>query len=225
MHRKQQALALAAVAYVILVHTVDTLATHSSTLLLDWRIFRWHLSSGFDLFTFTAWFVVPLLVSLPALDLQYFTFRSWKKIDWWILALVVAGGGLVMLALPHLPGVGQYYRGWGDLPLDARGRNAAHALLWTFSWLLGWEFTHRYFLLKNLADAWPRQRWFPALAVVPLIEVLYHAVQGKPLLETLGMGALSVVFCLWALRRRNALLPFLGHLAIEVELIAFLFFT
>jgi hypothetical protein len=60
---------------------------------------------------------------------------------------------------------------------------------------------------------------------VPLIEALYHVVQNKPALECLGVAAMSLVFTFWVVRRRNALLPFLGHLVIELELIAFLFFT
>jgi hypothetical protein len=41
------------------------------------------------------------------------------------------------------------------------------------------------------------------------------------LLEAGGMVLYSVVLTLWAIRRKNALLPFLAHLTIEIELIVF----
>ena len=64
-----------------------------------------------------------------------------------------------------------------------------------------------------------------ALTIIPALEGGYHVIQQKPLLECLGMTALSVALTLWTLRRKNSLLPFLGHLIIEVELVAYLFFS
>jgi len=135
-----------------------------------------------------------------------------------------------MLALPWIPGVSDYYRGWGSAPLDVRIEQAMRHLFWTASWLCGWEFMHRYWVPKALLDRWPSDSpWrggaLGVLIVVPLFEAGYHVVQGKPALECLGMGLLSLVFCWWVVRRRNALLPFLAHLAIEIELVLFLFFA
>ena len=39
------------------------------------------------------------------------------------------------------------------------------------------------------------------------------------------MVAFSVILTAWALRRRNTLLPFLAHLAIEVELVLFMLYV
>ena len=55
---------------------------------------------------------------------------------------------------------------------------------------------------------------------MPVSEGVYHLQ--KTLLEALGMVALSVVLTYWARKRANVLLPFLVHLAIELELLAFL---
>lgn len=217
--------AYAIIGYVVAVHVADTLAIRGSTVFIDWSILRWQLANGIDLFKFTIWFIIPLLIALPSFDLQYFTFRRWKRIDWVLLGAVVIAGGLCMLLLPYVSSLDDYYRGWGTLSMDERWRNAFRALLWTCSWLTGWEFTHRYLLLKKMGEAWPDNGRWLALLTVPLIEALYHVIQNKPHLESLGMGALSLVFCAWALHRRNAMLPFLGHLVIELELIVFLFFA
>ena len=58
--------------------------------------------------------------------------------------------------------------------------------------------------------------------VIPAIEVAYHLGQGKPLLECLGAGGFGVVLCLWAVTRRNTLLPLLAHGFVELVLVAFL---
>ncbi|MCL4694164.1 MAG: CPBP family intramembrane metalloprotease, partial [Candidatus Hydrogenedentes bacterium] len=92
----------------------------------------------------------------------------------------------------------------------------ARGMLWTFSWLIGWEFLHRYFLLRPFAARWPRFGWL----IVPFSEGVYH-LQKAPI-EAAGMVVFSLVLTAWALRRRNALLPFLAHLLVEIELVLFL---
>ncbi len=218
-----RAAAILAVIYVLAAHAVDTLAANGSVLGIEWSRFRWNLGNGIDLFKFIAWFLIPLALSIPTLDFGYFTFRRWKRVDWMLLALFVVGGGIVVFLLPYWPGVGDYYGGWGHLAPSRRWDYAMSRFLWTLSWLSGWEFAHRYFLIRPLQAAWPRG-WIAVLVIVPAIEVLYHVIQEKPMLESLGMGGLSLLMCAWTLSRRNSLLPFLGHLAIEVELIAYLYF-
>lgn len=172
------------VAYVILVHLADSLAAQGSLWLFDWGVFRWKTDSGADLYKLFAWLVVPLVVSLPDFELGYFTFRRWKRVDWAILGGVVAIGAAVMAALPVIPGVGDYYQGWGGYSTEERWDIASRALLWTFSWLCGWEFTHRYFLLKRFNDLEAKGGPFAALVIIPIIEALYHVIQGKPHLES-----------------------------------------
>lgn len=222
--RPLRAAAILGVAYVLATHAVDTLAMRGDVAGIDWTQFRWRLGNGTDLFKFIAWFVIPLALSIPTMDFDYFTFHRWKRVDWTLLALLIVGGGIVVILLPHWPGVGDYYRGWGHLAPARRWDHAMAQFLWTLSWLTGWEFVHRYFLVRPLRAAWDRG-WIAVLVLVPLIEALYHVVQEKPVLESIGMGGLSILLCAWTLSRRNALLPFLGHLAIEIELIVFLYFN
>jgi membrane protease YdiL (CAAX protease family) len=89
-------------------------------------------------------------------------------------------------------------------------------MAWNASWLIGWEFMHRYMLLGAAQKAAPHWGWL----LVPLSETLYHLQ--KPPIEMLGMLALSVVLTLWCMKRGNWLLGFLVHLIIEVELLIFL---
>ena len=117
-----------------------------------------------------------------------------------------------MLLIPMVPSLKATYGGFA-----APGQAVGH-LTWTLSWLIGWEFLHRYVLLTHLDARWPNWGWL----VIPFVEGAYHFVQQKPWPETLGMVALSLVVTSWARRRRNVLLPFLAHLAIELELIVFL---
>jgi membrane protease YdiL (CAAX protease family) len=53
--------------------------------------------------------------------------------------------------------------------------------------------------------------------LVPLAEGGYHLL--KPWPETLAMVAFSVVMTQYALRRKNLVIPFLAHLAVELFLI------
>ena len=215
---------IAVLAYVAAVLVVDSLIARDVSVPFDWSKLRWREGAA-DMFKFTAWFAVPLLFAAARIDIDYFTFRRWRRVDWILLFAVVAGGALVMLLLPLLPGVSDYYAGWGTLAWARRIELAENQLIWTLSWLLGWEFMHRYWLPKTFLDAFPSRGWRVALLVIPLYEALYHVIQQKPALECLGMGALSLVLTWWTLRRRNSLLPFLGHLAIEVELLVYQLFA
>ena len=75
---------------------------------------------------------------------------------------------------------------------------------------------HRYFLLRPLSERWPRWGW----VVVPVSEALYH-LQKDPL-EMAAMFVAGVVFTLWTSARKNLMLPFLVHAAVEAGLAAFL---
>ncbi len=170
---------------------------------------------SFDLFKFFFWFVIPFVWSLRRMDWAWFSFRRWKRIDVALLAVLTLLGCCAVLVVPLVPQLRAIYpsmrgMGWGIVVLQ---------LVWTCSWLPGWEFIHRYFLLRPVSARWPRWGWL----LVPVSETAYHLL--KPWPEMLGMAALSVALTWWALRRRNVLLPFLVHLAIELALIGFLFLT
>lgn len=212
-----------ALGYVLAVHGIDTLATRRSHWLIEWGDLQWYWAGNFDAYKFMAWFVVPLMLCAWWLDSSYFTVAGWKRAEWGALAVAILGGILLMAALPNIPGVGDYYQGWGHLAPQNRRAQALGSLLWTLSWLPGWEFIHRYFLLRPLRAASNRAGTLLVLAVVPLIEGGYHVLQQKPALECAGMATLSVLMCGYVLSRRNVLLPFLVHFIIEIELVAFLY--
>lgn len=199
-------------AYVAFAHTADTLALRGVQVPFDWRMFSWRLGNGFDAFKFVAWFVIPLAFSFRRLEAGYFTFSRWRKLDWVMLGVLSALGAAAMALIPFVPSLKAVYGSF------TRPDQAVGLLIWTLSWLIGWEFLHRYVLLTHIDARWPNWAWL----VIPVIEGAYHYGQQKPWPETLGMVALSLVVTSWARWRRNVLLPFLVHLVIELELILFL---
>ena len=163
---------------------------------------------GADLFKLTAWFIIPFAVCIPRMDWAYFGFKRWRRIDYYLLGGLVAAGLVAVLAIPLFPGLR------GALP----SVGFLHNMVWTFSWLLGWEFLHRYLLLRRLGECWPRFGWL----LIPVFEGAYHLTWWPALAMPAAMVAFSLVVTPWALRRQNTLLPFLAHLAVELELSAFL---
>lgn len=205
-----------AIGYTAAVLTVDTLAVHDVRTPITWRMFSWHSGSGADLFKLAFWFIVPFAISLWRFDWGWFGVARWKWMDVAVLCALVLICALAVLAIPLFPSLRNTYGSLSHLTASAKWSFALHQIIWTFSWLAGWEFLHRCFLLRPLGARWPRWGW----AIVPFFEFVYHLQ--KPLIEAFGMAAFSAILTPWALRRRNVLLPFLAHLAIELELIAFL---
>lgn len=128
----------------------------------------------------------------------------------------MAAGVAAISLIGFVPTLRETYPSLGAAPLSLKLTEGLRLLIWTCSWLPGWEFLHRYVLVTSVQAKWPRFGWL----LVPLIEGAYH-VQ-KPWPETLGMVLFSVVATRWTMTRRNVLLPFLAHLIIELELILFL---
>ncbi|HNR34137.1 MAG TPA: hypothetical protein PKO36_03085 [Candidatus Hydrogenedentes bacterium] len=205
-----------AIIYTAFVLAVDTLAVHDVRTPIAWRMFLWHSGSGADWFKLAFWFIVPFVISFRRFDWGWFGVARWKKIDVAVLCALAAICALAVLAIPLFPSLRNTYGSLSHITASAKWSFAAHQIIWTFSWLVGWEFLHRCFLLRPLDARWPRWGWLLA----PLFEFVYHLQ--KPLIEAVGMAAFSMILTPWALRRRNVLLPFLAHLAIELELIAFL---
>lgn len=205
--------ALAAMAYVAAVLTIDTLATFNKQWPIRWAMFSvsWH---GLDLFKLGAWLGLPFLLSLYKMDWGCFGFRRWRKVDYYFLAaLGIASLFAIIVAFETWPGLQNYYRLYGARSWGFKLDYVTHMFLWTASWLLGWEFMHRYFLLRPCDKVWPRFGWL----IVPFSEGLYHLVQ-KSWVEAAGMVALSLVVTLWVVRRRNLMLPLMAHFVIELEL-------
>lgn len=204
-----------ALAWVAAVLTADTLAAQGVGWPMDWRVLRWRGAWGADWFKFVAWFVAPLVVSLPRLEPGWFGVRRWRRADWLLLGVLSVAGAAAVAIIPLVPSLRATYGSVSFMPAGQKWAVLRHDVVWTLSWLLGWEFMHRYFLLRPLSARWPRYGWL----IIPFIEGAYHLQ--KPLIEAGGMVLFSLVLTYWALRRRNALLPFAAHFVVELELLAF----
>ncbi len=228
------------IAYVITVLGIDTLAVQGVQWPWNWAFFNWYghqvhgfvslpgilsfdwllhpVLSSFNWFRFLFWFVVPFIFCLRNFAWSWLDCRSWSKVDVILLGAILLVGVFVMALVPHLPGVRDIY------PTMGRKYDAfpwfllLNRLLWVVSWLIGWEFLHRYVLLRALDKRWGKWGWL----LVPVSEGIYHLQ--KPLVEALGMVVFSLVLTHWARKRKNLLLPFLAHLIIEIELIIFQLF-
>jgi membrane protease YdiL (CAAX protease family) len=213
------------VAYVAVVLLIDALAANRVRWDLDlgaiqwsieWRNFMWRHDDQFDSFKFVLWLVVPLAFSLGAgLDWGYFGFGRWKKNDLVLLAGLIVLGGLAVGAIAFIPALREYYPSQRGLSWHSKNELLYMQLMWNLSWLPGWEFMHRYFLLSAVQSRWPRFGWL----LVPLSEGLYHLQ--KHWTEMLAMVAASVCFTQWTMRRKNLMLPFIVHAAVELGLAAF----
>lgn len=225
--------------YVAVVLTVDTLAANRTAWPLNWGILSWHLGNilpathggflaRFDLFKFVFWLLIPVCACLRSMDWTYLLRGPWKRPDLLFLAAIAAAGMAAMFLIPLVPALREFYPPRSDLPLEVRFHFFAIQLVWTLSWVVGWEFLHRYALLRAVQreplDGWlPGWRWTQwGWLLVALAETLYHLQ--KAWLEAAGMFALSLVLTWWCLRRRNWLLALVVHLIIEVELLLFLTF-
>ncbi len=238
-------MAIAACVYVALVLTVDTLASQDVIWLIDWHQFDWKpadvyrwltgqlpglpreyvswLRHGdlnrFEVFKFIFWFLVPFLFCLPWMDWRWIGWRQWASADVAIVCALALLGMVAMLLIPEFQSLRSRYPSMSILPLDMKLDYLGSKLVWILSWLIGWEFLHRYLLLRASVRLAPNWGWL----LVPLSEGLYHLQ--KPLLEAAGMVALSVILTQWTLRRRNLVLPLLVHLLIELELLLFVLFN
>jgi hypothetical protein len=201
-----------ALLYVVTVLIVDTGAALAWPGPFDWTIFRWRIGA-FDLFKFIFWFLVPVILSVKNFDWGYYGVRNWQRKDVLaFLVLVALGSGAVWL-IPRVPVLRSYYL------TDPKGGSwtvLASVAIWNLSWLPGWEFLHRYFLLRRFNTISTKL----AVGVVALCEAGYHLQ--KPWPEMVGMFLLSIVLSTWATRRKNGLLPLLVHVYIEVALALFL---
>jgi len=206
--------ALLWMAYVAIVLSIDLASHLRIDFLVEWKSFAWRSANGFDFYKFIAWFIVPFGLVAYRFDPSYWTWKRWKRSDALLLTgLAVAAFSAVLLVL-FIPELKQTYL---RSTMRDPAQLALRSLIWTISWIVGWEFLFRYVLLFRLSAVWPRLGWL----FVPAFEVAYH--YRKSNLEILGVAVFSAIACLWALKRRNALLPFLVHLMIEVELIGLVY--
>lgn len=179
------------------------------------------LFAQFDVFKFVFWFLVPLALCGRRVDLAAFTLRRWRKPDKYIFAAACVLGFLAVCLVPYIPGLREAYGAGGSLgmPFGDKLYAAMRQFIWVISWLVGWEFMHRYFLLEAVRPRWPRFGWLLA----PAFEFLYHLQ--KFWLEALGMFLFSLLASIYVIRRNNVSLPFLAHLLIEIALPLTLLFS
>ncbi len=223
-------------SYAALVLLADDLAALNVHTPIPWHLLRRELGRGnplsipgksctllyplpgFEVFKFTAWFVIPLLFSLKRLDRGWFGLSRMHRTDWIVLAgIIVAGIGAVSI-VAFIPGLRQFYPSLAGLPFSEKIAYSGHIVLYTFSWLIGWEFLHRYVLIRTLDKQWPRYGWL----LVPVYETAYHVI--KHPLEMIAMAVFSILATTWTRRRKNMVLPFIAHLVIELELALFMLF-
>lgn len=219
--------------YMALVLLVDTLTVQSvlqsDNLLLDlpilsainWQHFYWQWQS-FDLFKLLFWLLIPLCYVLRRgwrhIDWRWLSLRTATQSDWLILIILSLGGLAAILVIPHISGLSTTYLSpLAQMDDSARAERAVASLIWVLCWLPGWEFMHRYILLRAVKTRWPVLGWL----CVPLLESVYHLQ--KYWLEALGMLVLSIILTRWTLARGSMAMPALLHGVIELELILFLY--
>ena len=227
---------VAVIAYVVAVLLVDTLAISGLKWPFAWSSFYWMLGDRvvffgntvfgrFDLFKFVFWLVLPICFCARSLDLRYLVRGRWTRWDGGFVAGLAVLGMAAILLIPLVPELRKFYPSLGQWPVSARVRFFEVQLVWTLSWIVGWEFLHRYFLLRAVQSAPPDwRRWREprqwGWLLVPVSETVYHLQKAS--LEAVGMCILSILLTLWCLKRGNWLIAFLVHFVIEVELLLFL---
>jgi hypothetical protein len=268
---------MAVIIYIAVVLGIDALAAIGARWPFPWTLFNWRIanlailahSAGimeaspgaiikspiayFDCYKFLFWFLIPFLCSIPRMDWGALGICRWKKNDLFFLAAMALICMGAVLLIPLIPSLSEIYRGMSHLPPDRKARWLTGQMIWITAWLPGWEFLHRYVLLRAVCPDWrtpcnPKKervpgflegirhptrflrdrtsgQWQP-LRLAWLIVPLSEFLYHlyKPGIEAIGMAAFSVLLTWWALQRRNILLPFLVHLIIEIELVLFLLF-
>jgi len=230
---------LLVILYVTVVLGVDSLAALHYYWPWEWAVFRWSFQDlfalmgllelgqsiaqtplgDFDVFKFLFWFLLPMAFCLRSMDWGWVGFQRWKRLDLFLLAGFLVLAMAAILVIPLFPSLRNTYPSLRELSASQKLTIFYGKTLWTLSWFVGWEFLHRYFLLRQVHARWPRFGWL----LVPLSETIYHLQ--KPLPETVGMALFSVVATRWTLWRRNMLLPFLVHLGVELALWLFILFV
>lgn len=231
------------ITYIALVLSVDTLAVRQVNFLIDWRLFRWYsadvaawlsplvqqlglpdgplawlrtpLAQRIEVFCTIFWFLVPFLACLRGMDWGAFGWRRLGRWDALLLSFVAVAGIAVMFIIPHVPELSTMYGTRANLSPDEKWDYVISKTVWNLSWLIGWEFLHRYVLLRAAIKSSFRYGWL----LVPLSETLFHLQ--KPLLEAAGMLVFSVFLTRWAMARGSVLAPALAHFIIEVDLMLF----
>lgn len=203
------------VLYAIAALTVDSLATMHARWVIDWSRLYWSFPSGFEASTCILWLVIPALLMARHLDFDCFTFKRWKKSDYRLLLIFMALGALGICLIRFIPELNAYYPSGRFSSGRARWQYGLHQTVWVLSWLIGWEFLHRVFLLRYVQIL----AGTAGLALIPLIEFGFHLQKTLP--EAFGALLLSVALTWWSYKRKNVLLPLITHFSIEISLVIY----
>jgi membrane protease YdiL (CAAX protease family) len=174
----------------------------------------WQHSSGFEIFPFVFWLILPVIIWRKMLDKSYFSFKGIKKIDWMILFGVLALSFIVMFIIPHIESLKDYYMPPENFGTAKKIAFAKKIMIWNFSWLIGYEFLFRYVFFKKCLE---QDKYY---YLITLFEVLYHF--NKPYPEMVGVFFLSIFLTYWTRLRRNFLIPLVAHFLIELSLLLFI---
>jgi hypothetical protein len=203
---------LAILAYVAVVLGVDALVYLNVRWPFDWQLFDW-VWGDIDLFKLIFWLLIPLAFSWRTLDRGWFGFARWRIADVILLITIAGFGFLVLMGLLLFPETRQAYTGISELSPSVKREFLIGISIYTLVWLPAYEFLLRYVMLRAVSAQWPRFGWW----LVPLGEGLYHLQKTLP--EVVIATLFGMVLSYWVSRRRNGLMAFLAHLAIEIELI------
>jgi hypothetical protein len=196
-------------------HWFFTKVLHFPEWLTGWMV-SWDLFQRVDFFKLVFWLVIPVCFSLWRLDWAFWGWRRVKKVERYLLLAAPVVAVCVMFAIPYLPGVRDLYQQIPPTSFTRKIETAISYNLYVFSWLLGWEFLHRYVLLRSACVLFPKHGWM----LVVVSETAYHLV--KPPLECAAMAVFSVCMTQYAMRRKNGTFPLLVHFIIENALLVFL---
>jgi hypothetical protein len=191
------------------IWTIVAFAYVAVVLGADWFV-RGPIVYGADVFKFVAWFAIPFVACIPWMDWGYFGIKRLRRIDYALLGGVFVAELLAVLAVRLFPALR------AALPHIDR-HSVWPFVVWNVSWLLGWEFMHRYVLLRRVRAVCPKWGWL----LIPVYEGAYH-LNWPSLWMPAGMVVFSVIATWWSLKRQNGLLPFVAHLTIELQLAVFL---
>jgi hypothetical protein len=170
--------------------------------------------SGFDWLKFVLWFAVPALWLLRSGDGVGYCLRG-TKVEWTLQGGVVVASCLAMFVVASTSELSTYYLGGLPQARLERWQYVQRQLLWTLSWLPGYELLMRRLLLRRAAML---GRW--SIALVAMLEFIYHLQ--KPMLEAVAALGFSVALSIWVRRRPTSVHPLLAHLWVELVLIGFL---
>jgi len=229
-NRLRVGLWLAMIGYAAAVLFVDAMASMGDDSVIYWSRFHWTLGdlarrfalgppwnwrvlSMFDLYKVLFWLLIPLAWSLPRLEGSWFSWRRMEKKDALLLAGFCALGLVGVMATRFIPSLEAIYPRGQFGGLSDRMLWLGMMGCWWLSWLPGWEFLHRYVLVRAATRLFPKWGWI----LVPVSETAYHLV--KPWQETLGMAVFSVLATRYVMTRRSLVAPFLAHFAIEAALV------